>query len=134
MVKSKIRIVAIILNLGIIAFILGMAFHESLEFDNINSYVFITVAMVTPLVNISGLLGKPDSIKPMIALVVNTLVLAIFSLIILLVMIWPMGSKPRGAELVYIFSLYSALLFSELAHILRIMKRRIQRYDQGSGS
>ena len=134
MVKSIIHIVAIILNFGIIAFILGMASHESLEFDNINPYVFIAVAMVTPLLNISGLLGKPDFMKPLIALAVNTLVLAIFSFIILLVMIWPMGSKPRGAELVYIFSLYSALLFTELSHILKMKKMRIHRGDLGSGN
>ena len=126
MIKSIIRIVTIITNIGIIAFILGMALHESLEFDNINSWVFITAAMVTPLVNISGLLGKPEFMKPLIALIVNTLVLSIFSFIILLVMIWPMGSKPHGAELVYIFSLYSALLLTELAHILEIKKRRIR--------
>jgi hypothetical protein len=123
MVKSITGIVTIILNIGIIAFILGMALHESLEFDNINSWVFIAVAMVTPLVNISGLLGKPKFMKPLVALIVNTLVLAIFSFIILLVIIWPMGSKPHGAELVYIFSLYTALLFTELSYILEIKKR-----------
>ena len=122
MIKSIIRIIAIILNFGIIAFILGMAFYESMELDNINSYILIAIAMVTPLVNISGLFGKPAFVKPVLALGVNTLVLVIYSFIILLVMIWPMGSKPRGAELVYIFSLYSVLLFTETAHILRIKK------------
>ena len=131
---SIFRIVAIILNIGIIAFILGMALHENLEFDNINSWAFITVAMVTPLVNISGLLGKPEFMKPLIALIVNTLVLAIFSFIILLVMIWPMGSKPHGSELVYIFSLYSALLFTELSHIFKIKKMRLHRGDKGGGN
>ncbi|MFC1884687.1 hypothetical protein ACFL2O_07945 [Thermodesulfobacteriota bacterium] len=134
MVKSIIRIVAIILNFGITAFILGLALRESLEFDNINSYVFIAVAMVTPLVNISALLGKPAFIKPLIALLVNTLVLTIFSFIILLVMIWPMGSKPHGMEIVYIFSLYSALLFTELSHILKIKKKQTHSDDQGNGS
>lgn len=113
---------AIILNFGIIVFILGLALNQSLELDNINLYVFIIVAMLTPLVNISGLRGKPAFIKPVIALVVNTLVLVIFSLIILLVIIWPMGSKPHGMEIVYIFSLYSALLVTELAHSLKIKK------------
>jgi hypothetical protein len=122
MVKSILRIAAVILNFGIIAFILGLAVRESLEFDNLNSWVFIAVAMATPLVNISGLLGKPKAMKSLAALIVNTLVLLSFSLIILLVMIWPMGSKPRGAELVYIFSLYSALLFTELSHISLLKK------------
>lgn len=121
--KSIIRTIAIILNFGIIFFILGFAVRQRLEFDTINSYVFIAVALVTPLLNISVFFGKPAFIKPMIAMVVNTLVLAIFSFIILLVMIWPMGSKPHGVEIVYIFSLYSALLFTELSHILKIKKR-----------
>jgi hypothetical protein len=123
MVTSIIRIVSIILNIGIIAFILGLAFRGNLEFDNIHSWVFITAAMATPLINISGLLRKPKVIKPLTALIVNTLVLSIFSFIILFVMIWPMGSKPRGAELVYIVSLYSALLFTELSYMLEIKKR-----------
>ncbi len=121
MVKSILRIAAVILNFGIIAFILGLAVRGSLEFDNLNSWVFIAVAMATPLVNISGLLGKPEAMKPWAALIVNTLVLLIFSMIILLVMIWPMGSKPRGAELVYIFSVYSAFLFTEVS-LLSLLK------------
>lgn len=123
MVTSIIRVVSIILNIGIIAFILNLAFLEYLEIDNINSWVFIIVAMATPLINISGLLRKPKAMKPLIALVFNTIVLSLFSFIILLVMIWPMGSKPHGTELVYIFSLYLALLFTELSCILEIKKR-----------
>ena len=119
MMKSIIRIFAIILNFGIIVLILGLVLHKSLELDNINTYIFIILALVTPLINISGLLGKPAFIKPLMALVVNTVVLAIYSFIILLVMIWPMGSKPRGAELVYVSSLYAALLITELALIIR---------------
>jgi hypothetical protein len=79
--------------------------------------------MATPLVNISGLLRRPKFMKPLIALIVNTLTLSIFSFIILLVIVWPMGSKPRGAELIYIFSLYSALLFTEVSCILEIKKK-----------
>jgi len=127
MIQSIIRAVAIILNIGIIAFILGMAFHENLELDTINAWVFITAAMVIPLINISGLLGKPEFVKPLIALIANTLVLTVFSFIILLVVIWPLGSKPGGSELVYIISLYSALLFTELSHILEMRKTRAHR-------
>ena len=120
------RIVSVILNIGIIAFILSMAFLENLEFDNINSWIFITLAMAAPLINISSLLRKPGFMKPLIALIVNSLTLSFFSFIILLVMIWPMGSKPRGAELVYIFSLYAALLVTELSCILEVKKRPVK--------
>jgi hypothetical protein len=124
MIKSIIRTVAIILNVGIIVFILGMALRESLKMDNINSWIFVAVAMVTPLTNISCLIGKPGFISPLVALIINSLVLGIFSFIILFVMIWPMGSKPRGTELAYIFSLYSIFLFTELSHILAIRKKK----------
>ena len=125
MVTSIIRIVSIILNIGVIAFILSMGFLENLEFDNTNSWIFITLAMAAPLINVTGLLRKPGFMKPLIALIVNTLTLSFFSFIILLVMIWPMGSKPRGAELVYVLSLYAALLITELAHFIR--KRDVAR-------
>ena len=132
--KSTIRIVAVILNFGIIALILGMVLHEALELDNINTYVFMGAAMVTPLINILGLIGKPYVINPLIALAVNSLVLAVFTCIILLVVIWPMGSKPRGTEIGYIFSLYAALLVTEVSHILRIKITQKIRSVQGGGS
>jgi len=122
MFKLIIRIVAAILNIGIVALILSLVFYESLEFDNLNSWVFIAVAMITPLINISGLFGKPEFIKPLTVLIANTLVLAFFTPIILLVIIWPMGSKPRGSELIYVLSFYSALLFTESANILKMVK------------
>ena len=52
------------------------------------------------------------------------IILATFSFIILLVMIWPMGSKPHGAEIVYICTIYSGLLLTEIYLIFEVRKRR----------
>ncbi len=118
MIKKTINIIAIILNVGIVAFICGLIINEDLEMDNVNTWFFIIITMATPVMNLIALSGKLK-IMPILSLVVNTLVLLLATLVIFLVVIWPMGSKPHGLELIYILSLYSALLFSEVALILR---------------
>ena len=105
--------VSMAFNAIIVVVVLRFVLDDPPGTDDIKSWAMIALAVGSPLLNLFALSTRPGILRSFAALTANTAVLGLFGLTIFLMLVWPLGSKPRGTDLFCMLSAYAAVLVTE---------------------
>ena len=123
------RVVAIIMNGLLIIGIFYKFIDDSADFDNLRAVIWLAILLGCPVANLLGLFKLWGRVTKILAVIYNGISIFIWTFFILLMMIWPMGSKPKGLALLVISMSWLILILTEVV-LVRMIR---QRKTTGSG-
>ncbi|MBN1291210.1 MAG: hypothetical protein JXB48_05155 [Candidatus Latescibacteria bacterium] len=123
MIKTIINWLAILLNVTMFIGLVYLVIESNADIDNAQAVVWTGIALGFPLINIAGLVGIRKKISLIAAFITNTLVFLFYSFVLFLILVWPLGSKPKGNDVIIMWSSYIVIGLTELILIMNIWDR-----------
>ena len=122
---------AFLVNALLVAGILFMIVTLIGEWDNPKLWIFAGVVLACPALNLAGLYAWPGAAVRILAIFCNSASLVLWGGMIVLMMVWPLGSKPRGMDLVVLLGSWAVLALTECVLIRQVVRYGKQRRAAG---
>ncbi len=121
--NPSLRTAAIIANGLLTIGIVHKFINEARDFGNPRAWLWLAVIIGCPLLNLIGLFKIWVRVTPVLAAVYNGCAICVWGFLIFLMMVWPMGAKPKGLDLVILPTSWLILLLTEAVLIRLIIPK-----------
>lgn len=115
------RVMAIILNVLLLAGIVYKVINDA-PVDQ-RGWIWLAIFLGCPTVNLLGLSGVVNRIFTVIATIFNCAAILVWGGLIALMMVWPLGNKPKGIEVVVLVGSWLVLILTEVV-LVRMAKSK----------
>jgi hypothetical protein len=116
----------IVFNLALLLFIV-YKFFEAPPIDK-RGWVWLAVFMGCPAINLLGLLGIVHRLFIVLATFTNAAAVLVWGGLIGLMMVWPMGNKPKGIEAVVLIGSWLFLVLTEVVLVRMAVAHRSETF------
>jgi hypothetical protein len=120
----SLRVMATIMNGLLIVGIVYKFIDDSADLDNLRAVIWLAILLGCPVVNLLGLFKIWSRVTKFLAVIYNGISIFIWTFFIFLMMVWPMGSKPKGLALLAISISWLFLILTEVVLIRMIIHNK----------
>ncbi len=119
----SLSVTAMTMNALLVVGIIYKFIDDSADINNLRAVIWLAILLGCPVLNLLGLFKRWGSVTKYLAAIYNGIAFLFWTFLILLMMVWPMGSKPKGLDLVAISVSWIILIFTEVVLIRMIINK-----------